>query len=111
MIKNRRKPKMSSKKISIGCVAYLFLCHSVMATKLVLSCPHGQISFEVELAQTPQECAKGLMNRETLGEAEGMFSSFPESQPAIMWMKNTPLSLDMLFMSHEGQILAIEENT
>lgn len=74
-------------------------------------CPHGQIPFKVELAQTPQECARGLMNRETLGENEGMLFIFPKSHPVSMWMKNTPLSLDMIFMNQKGEILAIEENT
>jgi uncharacterized membrane protein (UPF0127 family) len=82
-----------------------------MATELKFSCPHGEISFKVELAQTPKECEKGLMNREKLEMDEGMLFRFPEAHPATMWMKNTPLSLDMIFINPKGEILAIKENT
>lgn len=81
------------------------------AAELEISCPHGQILFQVELAQTPEELAKGLMHRETLEQDEGMLFHFPEPHPVAMWMKNTLLPLDMIFISPKGEILAIEENT
>lgn len=90
---------------------YFLLSSPMMATELILSCPHEQIPFKVELAQTPQEHAKGLMNRNHLGQNEGMLFLFPEPHPISMWMKNTSLSLDMLFMNQEGNILAIVEKT
>lgn len=90
---------------------YFLLSSPLKAADLVLSCPDGPIPFKVELAQTPQECAQGLMNREMLEEDEGMLFLFPEPHAATMWMKNTPLSLDMIFMNREGRILAMEEKT
>lgn len=90
---------------------YFLLASPLKATEIILSCPQGQIPFKVELAQTPQERSKGLMNRETLEADEGMLFLFPEPSAAIMWMKDTSLSLDMIFINKEGKILAIEENT
>lgn len=83
----------------------------LLATQCTFSCPHGQIHFTVELAQTLQERAQGLMHRKTLGEDAGMLFISPEPSATTMWMKNTPLSLDMIFMNQKGEILAIEENT
>ncbi|MBA3813226.1 MAG: DUF192 domain-containing protein [Alphaproteobacteria bacterium] len=88
-----------------------FFSSPIVATELRVSCPHAQISFKVELSQTPQELEKGLMNREKLGENEGMLFLFPEPHPVTMWMKNTPLSLDIIFINRKGKIVAIAENT
>lgn len=90
---------------------YVFISSPLAAMEITFSCPQGQVVFKVEIAQTPQELAKGLMNREALAQDEGMLFLFPESQPATMWMKDTPLSLDMLFIDQKGKILAIEEKT
>ncbi|MBX9787018.1 MAG: DUF192 domain-containing protein [Alphaproteobacteria bacterium] len=84
---------------------------AIEAKPLTFICPHGTKSFQVEVAETPQERAKGLMFRTTLPEDEGMLFLFPEIQPVAMWMKNTILSLDMVFANSKGEILAIYENT
>jgi len=83
----------------------------LFAHNLTLTCPHKNIPFKVELAESPSEQAKGLMFRTDLKEDEGMLFLFPESRPLTMWMKNTPLSLDMIFCNEKGKILAIHENT
>ncbi|MBL8677109.1 MAG: DUF192 domain-containing protein, partial [Alphaproteobacteria bacterium] len=68
----------------------------LQATSLTLICPHKTILFQVEVAETPKERAKGLMFRTTLPDDGGMLFLFPEAQPVAMWMKNTILSLDMI---------------
>lgn len=78
--------------------------------QLALSCPHGEILFQVELAQTPEECQKGLMFRTDLADDEGMLFLFPHPKTSSMWMKNTPLPLDMIFCGENGKILALHEN-
>ncbi|MBS0272042.1 MAG: DUF192 domain-containing protein [Proteobacteria bacterium] len=92
-------------------ISTLIVCTplSSLAHKLNIACPHGKIPFQVELAQTPQECQKGLMFRTDLSEDEGMLFLFPQPRPSSMWMKNTPLSLDMIFCDEAGQVLAIYE--
>ncbi len=67
--------------------------------------------FRVEVARSGQEQAKGLMFRKEMGADEGMI--FPRNPPDIasFWMRNTVLSLDMIFVGTDGRILNIEANT
>ena len=67
--------------------------------------------FAVEMAVTPEEQAKGLMFRRRLPEGQGMLFDFQREQPASFWMKNTYISLDMIFIRGDGRILRIAENT
>ena len=71
----------------------------------------GVHTFTVEMALTPEEQAKGLMFRRELPEGEGMLFDFHHEQPASFWMKNTYVSLDMIFIRGDGAILKIAENT
>ena len=71
----------------------------------------GVHTFAVEMAATPEEQAKGLMFRRELPEGQGMLFDFHQEQPASFWMKNTYISLDMIFIRGDGQILRIAENT
>ncbi|QIG50981.1 DUF192 domain-containing protein [Nordella sp. HKS 07] len=65
----------------------------------------------VELAETPEHRAKGLMFRNELADNRGMLFDFKETRSVSMWMKNTPLSLDMIFTDDKGAILYIARNT
>lgn len=67
--------------------------------------------FRVELAETGEEQAKGLMFRESMGANEGMlFTSEPPREVAF-WMKNTVMPLDIIFIDTHGRILNIAANT
>jgi uncharacterized membrane protein (UPF0127 family) len=67
--------------------------------------------FAVELAATPEETSRGLMFRESLPEGQGMLFDFGRDQELSFWMKNTPLSLDMIFIRSDGRIHRIAQNT
>ena len=67
--------------------------------------------FSVEVMRTPEERAKGLMYRRELPEGRGMLFDFSPEQPVSMWMKNTYISLDMIFIRADGRIVRIAENT
>jgi uncharacterized protein len=64
-----------------------------------------------ELAATPQERSKGLMFRTELADNRGMLFDFKETRSVSMWMKNTPLSLDMIFTDDRGKVLYVARNT
>lgn len=67
--------------------------------------------FSVDVADTDAERSKGLMFRKHLAEGRGMLFDFREEGPVGMWMKNTYISLDMLFIRGDGRILRIATNT
>lgn len=67
--------------------------------------------FSVEMAKTEQERATGLMYRKELAEGRGMLFDFSPEQQVSMWMKNTFIPLDMIFIRGDGRILRIAENT
>jgi uncharacterized membrane protein (UPF0127 family) len=67
--------------------------------------------FSVEMAVTPEQQAKGLMFRRELPEGQGMLFDFQREQPTSFWMKNTYVSLDMIFIRGDGRIHRIVENT
>lgn len=68
-------------------------------------------AFTVEIADDPMERARGLMFREEMAPDHGMLFDFAREQPVSFWMKNTPLSLDMIFAKADGTIVRIAENT
>jgi len=77
---------------------------------LVLKTETGDHSFNIEVATTDQERALGLMFRRSLPENAGMLFLYDRPQPAAMWMKNTLIPLDMVFISAEGRVHRIEAN-
>jgi uncharacterized membrane protein (UPF0127 family) len=67
--------------------------------------------FSVELAVTDEERERGLMFRRSVPEFTGMLFDFKRDQEVTMWMKNTYVSLDMIFIQSDGRIRRIAENT
>ena len=71
----------------------------------------GVHAFSVEIADTDAAREKGLMFRKELPEGQGMLFDFKREEPVGFWMKNTYISLDMIFIRGDGRILRIAENT
>jgi uncharacterized protein len=67
--------------------------------------------FSVELAVTDEERSRGLMFRRSVPESYGMLFDFKRDQEVTMWMRNTYVSLDMIFIQSDGRIRRIAENT
>lgn len=71
----------------------------------------GVHTFSVELVDTDETRARGLMFRRELPDGYGMLFDFEREQDVAMWMENTYIPLDMLFIRGDGRILRIAENT
>jgi len=68
-------------------------------------------SFQVEVARNDADRAQGLMFRRSMAPDRGMLFDFGRVEPVSMWMQNTYLSLDMLFIRPNGSIARIAANT
>lgn len=68
-------------------------------------------TFAVEIADEQDEISLGLMHRPSLADNAGMLFDFGQPREANMWMKNTLIPLDMLFVTQDGKIVAIARNT
>jgi hypothetical protein len=71
----------------------------------------SQYRFEVEVADDSAERAEGLMYRTSLADNAGMLFLYQETRPVEFWMKNTLLSLDIVFVREDGTIARIAEST
>jgi uncharacterized protein len=71
----------------------------------------GEHSFDIEVMTTNGERAKGLMFRRSLPAKSGMLFVYDRPQAATMWMKNTYIPLDMVFIAEGGEVHRIEANT
>lgn len=70
----------------------------------------GHHKFSVEVMRTDSERAKGLMFRRFLPADRGMLFDFKTEQSVMMWMKNTYIPLDMVFISKAGVVTHVAEN-
>lgn len=68
-------------------------------------------AFQVEVMRTPEQRARGLMHRNYMPADRGMLFDFQRTEPVAMWMQNTFISLDMLFIRADGTIARIAERT
>jgi len=68
-----------------------------------------QFGFQVEVADTPGKREIGLMYRTELADDHGMIFLFPQESQQSFWMKNTPRSLDMIFIGQDHKIVGIVE--
>jgi uncharacterized membrane protein (UPF0127 family) len=78
---------------------------------LVLKTATGDHRFNIEVAETDQERGLGLMFRRSLPENAGMLFIYDRPQPAAMWMRNTLIPLDMVFIAADGTVHRIETHT
>lgn len=68
-------------------------------------------TFNAVLVDTPERRRIGLMFRKSLPKATGMLFDFHQEQPLAFWMKNTPLSLDMIFINDAGRVVWVARDT
>lgn len=89
-------------------VAVLGCCQS--SAMITLQTSGGEeLPVKVEIADTAQERSRGLMFRDSLPEGTGMLFLFPDETQGSFWMKDTPISLDLVFI-RDGRIVDVIEN-
>jgi uncharacterized membrane protein (UPF0127 family) len=80
---------------------------AALRVPVTVAAAHGDVTFQAELADTPDERTRGLMFREQMDDEHGMLFLFPDEQQRAFWMKNTLISLDMIFIRSDHTILGV----
>lgn len=88
-----------------------FLVDFRQSRAVIESSGHSCLLLSIYLAETSTQRAQGLMFIEQMDEMEGMLFTYPQPIGMTMWMKNTYISLDMLFIRQDSTISNIEKNT
>ena len=100
--------------IKLALVVVLFAACSKLVKKddlAVVGQDGEKVAYKVELAVTKSEMEKGLMNRQSLDANSGMLFDLRAVKSRVsMWMKDTQIALDMLFIDQDGSIFWIYEN-
>lgn len=78
---------------------------------LTLHTASGAHRIAIEVAESDREKAYGLMFRQSLGDSEGMLFPYPTAHEITMWMRNTFISLDMIFIRADGIVHRVETDT
>lgn len=98
-----------------------FLAASLIAAPVIAACPNvglkrqtvtlladsGAHDFKLEIAASPEEQACGLMFREFMPKGVGMIFPFKPPRDTAFWMRNTPLPLDLIFVSASARVISI----
>jgi len=95
----------------VGVLALSGVSAEMRREPVVLVTETGQHTIDAEIADTPETKATGLMFRRSLDADKGMLFIYDKPQNITMWMKNTYISLDMIFADARGTIIRIARNT
>ena len=74
---------------------------------VVIETDNGPVTISAELAITPEQRQRGMMWREEVPEGTGMLFDFGEERPVSIWMQNTLVSLDVIYIRSDGTIAKI----
>ena len=96
----------------LGIIFFLSLWMGLLACcsspRVIISTKSGkELVLKVEVADTPEKRVLGFQYRSELSDDQGMLFLFPSESVQSFWMKNTPLSLDMIFIGGDLRIVGI----
>ena len=95
--------------VTLCCLTFSSQAHSVVSEKLIIHSDDKVHEFMVEVAETADQQEKGLMHRDNLKEDVGMLFLYKNPQKACFWMKDTPVSLDLIMINTQGRIVQINK--
>ena len=99
--------------VLLGVLCLIVFCYWKQQSDLVsiaLIGPETKASYLVEIADTAQKAEIGLMGRKHMPSNQGMLFIFPYPSFIKMWMKNTYIPLDMIFINSQNQVICLHEN-
>lgn len=67
--------------------------------------------IDIELAANDEERAQGLMDRKSMTDTQGMLFIFPHAEEQSFWMKNTYISLDIIYIDEKKEIVSVQKYT
>ena len=127
---SKQKTKLSLQKIVIGVLALavigFFIVNNFITNEPKVEyytfTKEGELTFtdslgtlkakiDLEIADNEYERQLGLMNRKEMKENEGMLFIFPRQDYQSFWMRNTLISLDIMFVNDQKEIITIHKNT
>ena len=79
--------------------------HAAETISVTLETEAGRVTLNAELADTPEERARGLMYRDDFGPGDAMLFTYETDSTLSFWMKNTPVSLDIIYFDAAGHWL------
>lgn len=104
-------------RLALAFLALLVLIQGTRASDpariepVVIETAQGRFTFSAEIADTPELRQRGLMFRQRLPEDRAMLFDWGVVKPVSMWMRNTYVSLDMIFITADGRVARIAEAT
>jgi len=111
----------TSRRAALGFLAFAALPRIAAAQRPAITYETSELTietaagarhrFRIEMADTDERRMNGLMFRSQLAPDAGMLFDFRSDQPVAMWMRNTLIPLDMLFIARDGRVVNIAERT
>ena len=100
-------------RYGVQCLIFLMLPVTAIAGQEILhikTSASGTIAFEIEIAATAEQRRRGLMHRTRLPQQSGMLLDYKTPREVSIWMKNTYIPLDIIFINKQGEIIKIHRN-